>query len=164
MTRYRTVRCHGPWLCTIINTPLRPYSNRAPRKCFRHARFTTFIMADRLSSPSRVRRTVAYTFPLLSILALYCMDIISMIRAPSPSASGMIAYPGGTVKILDKFHWLPVLDDIFRDVTVGFAPSAFEIDMVGWWQVFVFMADIGPMYFVMLMESSRASSKGWLTK
>jgi hypothetical protein len=90
------------------------------------------------------------------------MDIISLMRLhPSPSSTGKIEWEGGSVPILRRFHFLPFLDEVIRDVTVGFAPSTFTgYDDVSWWQMIGFLNDAGLMHFIWLLESSRPGAKG----
>lgn len=101
------------------------------------------------------RALLTTPFLLLSAAAFLHMDILGMMRRPSPSATGKITWDSGSVDILPRFHYLSFLDDIYRDVTVGFAPSAFGYDPVSWWQAFVFLQDVGLLHCVWLLESSR---------
>jgi hypothetical protein len=91
----------------------------------------------------------------------YLMDVPAMINNfPEPSATGFIEWEGGKVRILQRFHWIPFLDEIFRNVTVGFAPSAFGYDEVSRWMMCPFMLDMGVWYMIWLLESSRSGNKG----
>ena len=90
----------------------------------------------------------------------YLMDVPAMINNfPEPSATGFIEWKGGKVPILERFHWIPFLDTIFRNVTVGFAPSAFGYDDVSRWMMCPFMIDVGVWYMIWLLESSRSGNK-----
>jgi hypothetical protein len=110
---------------------------------------------------SKLRRALlAHPFLYISVGAFFCMDILGMIMRPSPSATGKIEWDSGSVNILQRFHLLPILDEIYRDVTVGFAPSAFGFDPVSWWQMIVFLNDAGLLHLVWLLESSREGARG----
>src|SRR5436305_10809776 len=104
-----------------------------------------------VSTPSsKLQRAVpASVFVVLAALCFYLMDIPSLIKDfPPPSASGYITWHNGKVKILEKFHQISFLDEVFRDVTVGFAPSSFGYDDVSRWQMMNFMMDIGVQYTI----------------
>jgi hypothetical protein len=111
---------------------------------------------------SKLRRALlAHPFLILSITSVFLMQIITMIREfDRPSITGRISWDSGSVAILQKFHLIPFLDEVFKDVTVGFAPSTFEYDPPTWWQLFNFLNDFGVLYMIMLLEALRRSSKG----
>lgn len=111
---------------------------------------------------SKLRRAIlAYPFLILSVSSIFLMDIISMIRDfDPPSATGRIAWDGGSIPILQKFHMIPFLDEVFRDVTVGFGPSTLEYDAPTWWQMFNFLNDFGVLYMICLLEATRPANKG----
>ncbi|KAF2801072.1 hypothetical protein K505DRAFT_227365 [Melanomma pulvis-pyrius CBS 109.77] len=76
-----------------------------------------------------------------------------------PSATGRIAWDGGSIPILQKFHMIPFLDEVFRDVTIGFGPSTLEYDAPTWWQMFSFLNDFGVLYMICLLEATRPANK-----
>ncbi|KAF2020109.1 hypothetical protein BU24DRAFT_448457 [Aaosphaeria arxii CBS 175.79] len=111
--------------------------------------------------PSNLRRAFEGQILLyLGIVCGVCLDIPSMMSAPSPSASGQIETPRGPIPIPSNFHYLGFLNVVFRDVTMGFAPSSLEVDERSWWQMIVFINDVGVVYLIWLLESSRPSSRG----
>lgn len=60
--------------------------------------------------------------------------------------------------ILDGFYGIPILDDLARPATVLFSPSSFAYDPVSWVQMFTFLADIGVVYAIVLIESTRRAN------
>jgi hypothetical protein len=60
--------------------------------------------------------------------------------------------------ILDGFYGIPILDDLARPATVLFSPSSFGYDPVSWVQMFTFLADIGVVYAIVLIESTRRAN------
>ncbi|KAF2730284.1 hypothetical protein EJ04DRAFT_445388 [Polyplosphaeria fusca] len=91
------------------------------------------------------RFLLAAPFLALSILAFILMDIPSLIRDfPPPGESGVINWPGGSLPILQKFHYAKFLDVVMRDITVGFAPSTLGYDDQSRWQMIGFLNDCGP--------------------
>lgn len=83
---------------------------------------------------------------------------------PSPSATGYIEWPAGKVPILSKFHWIPLVDIVLKDITIGFAPSAFGYDDVSRWLMRPFMLDMGVWYMILMLESSRPGNKGTVAR
>ncbi|KAF2186050.1 hypothetical protein K469DRAFT_664532 [Zopfia rhizophila CBS 207.26] len=110
---------------------------------------------------SKLHRALpASVFLVLSASCFLLMDIPAMVYDyPSPSATGFISWSNKKVPILQEFHWISSLDKVFRDVTVGFAPSSFGYDDVSRWQMLNFMQDIGVLYLVWLCESTRAGNR-----
>ncbi|KAF2713384.1 hypothetical protein K504DRAFT_530375 [Pleomassaria siparia CBS 279.74] len=118
-------------------------------------------MVDTIAPTSKTYRALlALPFLALAITSVFCMDVISLIKDfDPPSITGNIEWDDGSFPILKRFHMIPFLDEVFRDVTVGFAPSTFEYDPPTWWQVFSFLNDAGVMYMIMLLESMRPANK-----
>jgi hypothetical protein len=110
------------------------------------------------------RFLAASPFLVASILCAYLMDIVSLIRDfPPPGEKGIISWEGGSLPILSKFHYLRFLDVVFRDITVGFAPSTLGYDNQSRWQMMSFITDCGPLFLVMMLEFSRGTTRhGWL--
>jgi hypothetical protein len=118
-------------------------------------------MSAKDNSGTSSRRLWGFVCIVLSLVCGYLMDIPGMIsNHPEPSATGYIEWSGGKVPILERFHWIPFLDTIFRNVTVGFAPSSLGYDDVSRWMMCPFMIDMGIWYMIWLLESSRAGNKG----
>ncbi|KAF2265030.1 hypothetical protein CC78DRAFT_579711 [Lojkania enalia] len=117
-------------------------------------------MAALNAEPSNLWRIcLASPFLFLSVACFYLMNIISLIQDfPSPSATGRIEWSSGSLPILQKFHLIPFLDEVFRDITVGFAPSTLGYDDVSRWSMTGFITDCGILYMVWLLESSRPSN------
>ena len=99
-------------------------------------------------------------FLVIGLTCCYYMDLPGMLSVSNTSEGGFFHWGNVKEPVLDKFHLLQPLDIIVRDVTLGFAPSGYEVDPVSWWQVFVFLSDYGIIYMAMLMESSRPLSRG----
>lgn len=84
-----------------------------------------------------------------------------IVNYPSPTATGIIEWSEGKFPILEKFHWLPQLDPIIREITPGFAPSSFGYDDVSRWQMFNFIiSDVGVFYLIWGCESLRGAVDG----
>ncbi|KAF1961032.1 hypothetical protein CC80DRAFT_465490 [Byssothecium circinans] len=114
------------------------------------------------SPPSRLHRAFpASIFLVLAGICFRSMDIPTFVlKFPPPSASGYISHPHGKTPILQKFHWIGFLDEVFKDITVGFAPASFGYDDVSRWQMFNFMSDIGVIYTIFALEGLRVGIKG----
>lgn len=73
--------------------------------------------------------------------------------------SGNIEWDGGSIRILERFHYLKFWDEVFRGPTVVFAPSTLGYDDVARWHMISFLTDLGPIYAVLLLESCRVGNK-----
>ncbi|OTA93717.1 hypothetical protein M434DRAFT_395394 [Hypoxylon sp. CO27-5] len=86
------------------------------------------------------------------------MDINKLVAMQQPFVdSGVIEWESGEKKvfILDHFHHVDVLDQLWRGTTATFSPSTFGYDHIAWWQMFSFLVDLGPIYAVWVLESCR---------
>lgn len=72
--------------------------------------------------------------------------------------AGRIDWDGGTMQVFDQFYKIAFIDDMWRGITVTFSASYIPLDAVGWWQLFSFLNDLGPMYSVWFLESCRAGN------
>lgn len=63
--------------------------------------------------------------------------------ARSSADSGFIRWEDKEVKILDNFHGVRFLDDLWRGGMATFSTSSFGYDPSGRWQVFSFLIDLG---------------------
>ncbi|PVI05421.1 hypothetical protein DM02DRAFT_668353 [Periconia macrospinosa] len=112
--------------------------------------------------PSKLQRALpASLFLALGATAFYLMDITTLfLNYDPPSAKGFISHGNTGIKtqILQKFHWIGFLDEVFRDVTVGFAPTSLGFDLISRWQMINFMLDIGIMYFIHAFEGLRGNA------
>lgn len=61
-------------------------------------------------------------------------------------------------EIWDQFYGVSILDDLARPATVLFSPSSFGHDTISWAQMFTFLADIGLIYAIALIESNRRAN------
>jgi hypothetical protein len=117
-------------------------------------------MATSQPTPSTSSRVItALPFVGISLLAAFFMDIPGLMRVPPPYQDGHIVFEGVSVPLLEKFHLLPFMDELITEVTKGFAPFAFY-DQTSWWQALNFMNDVGVIYMISLLESSRPAFKG----
>ncbi|OTA95932.1 hypothetical protein M434DRAFT_9400 [Hypoxylon sp. CO27-5] len=112
------------------------------------------------SKGARIGRAVAAApFLLISVWCARVMDINKLVANQQPFAdSGVIEWDGGKVKILDHFHNVDLLDQIWRGSMATFSPSTFGYDDVAWWQMFTFLVDLAPVFAVWILESCRAGS------
>ncbi|KAI1084372.1 hypothetical protein F5B20DRAFT_576512 [Whalleya microplaca] len=112
------------------------------------------------SGAVKARRAVA-SVPFLAIAA-WCfltMDIDKLVAIQQPFAdSGVIEWEDGKVSILDHFHNVDFLDQIWRGTMATFSPSTFGYDSISSWQMFSFLIDLGPIYAIWILESYRAGS------
>lgn len=84
------------------------------------------------------------------------MDPNTIVAVSSPAAeSGFIEWDGGRLKLLDSFYGIEALDQGLRGAISSFAPSTLGFDSIGSWQFFQFLIDIGPIYSIWYLESSR---------
>lgn len=72
--------------------------------------------------------------------------------------AGRIAWEDGSMPIFDRFYGIPFIDDMWRGITVTFSACYIPMDAIGWWQLFSFLNDLGPMYSVWLLESCRVGN------
>lgn len=109
---------------------------------------------------SKLKRAILGTpFLLLAIFAFRAMDLDSIKSFLEPRAqSGKIEWDGGSIPILEKFHHVEFLDDLWRGTTVAFAPSTLGFDAVSRWQMFSFLTDFSALYCIWLMESARRAN------
>lgn len=111
-------------------------------------------------SESRVlRAALGLPFIGLAILCLGDMDIDKLVAQEQPFLEvGRIAWDDGSMPIFDRFYNIPFIDDMWRGITVTFSASYVPLNAIGWWQLFSFLNDLGPMYSVWLLESCRAGN------
>lgn len=115
------------------------------------------------SSTSKFQRFIAsLPFIGLTLFCLHHMDIVKMDNLIQPFlASGKIEWSndgGGSIPVLSRFHYLEFLDDVWRGPAINFAPSAVGFDAVSSWQMFAFLNDVGPVYAVLILESTRVGN------
>ena len=72
---------------------------------------------------------------------------------------GSITWDGGSVPVPSSFYHIKWLDDLWRPITIIFAPWNFAMDPVAWWQMVTFITDFGLLYSILLIESARRASK-----
>ncbi|KAI0017121.1 hypothetical protein F4780DRAFT_756837 [Xylariomycetidae sp. FL0641] len=111
---------------------------------------------------SRIGRAIlAMPFLLFSGWCLAVMDLIKIVEHQKPFVeSGVIEWEGGRVSILDNFHHVRFLDEMWRGTTATFAPSTLGFDPVARWQMFSFLNDLSPIYAVWILESCRPANAG----
>ncbi|KAI1370788.1 hypothetical protein F4677DRAFT_437494 [Hypoxylon crocopeplum] len=106
-----------------------------------------------------LRAVAAVPFLYLTVWCLRTMDIAKIVAHQQPFAeSGVIEWEGGRVSIINHFHHVDLLDQIWRGTTATFAPSTLGFDNVASWQMFSFLTDLGPVYAVWIMESYRPAN------
>lgn len=87
------------------------------------------------------------------------MDPNTIVAVSSPAAeSGFVEWDGGRLRLLDSFYGIEALDQGLRGAISSFAPSTLGFDSIGSWQFFQFLIDIGPIYSIWYLESSRPSN------
>ncbi|KAI1496169.1 hypothetical protein F5X99DRAFT_401178 [Biscogniauxia marginata] len=106
---------------------------------------------------ARIRRAIqAVPFLFIAAWCLRTMDVEKLAANQQPFAdSGIIEWEGGKISILDHFHHVEFLDQLWRGTTATFSPSTLGYDPVSSWQTFSFLIDIGPAYAIWLLESYR---------
>ncbi|KAF2278002.1 uncharacterized protein EI97DRAFT_500213 [Westerdykella ornata] len=111
---------------------------------------------------SRAGRAIqALPLLFLSVLAFYNMDILHLMLAPNPIQDGKITYsPTRSVTLPEKFHLIPGVDPVIRNVVTGFAPSTLEEDKPSAWQMVVFLSDCGLLHLLWCLEGERGASRG----
>ena len=72
--------------------------------------------------------------------------------------NGTIQWDTGSVPIRESFYGVKAVDDLWRPITVAFAPSSFGYDPVSWWQMFSFLSDVGVVYAIWTVESARRAN------
>ncbi|KAI1857174.1 hypothetical protein JX265_011375 [Neoarthrinium moseri] len=98
---------------------------------------------------------IAAPFIAIAVWCFQAMDLEKIAATAKPSAdAGVISWDGGQVKIID-FHGVPFLDQLWRGGTATFSPSSFGYDSIAAWQVFSFLIDLGPIYAIWILESTR---------
>lgn len=105
------------------------------------------------------RAATAVPFLLITAWCFQAMDLEKINENAQPYAdSGVIEWDGNKVDILDNFHGVQVLDEIWRGSMATFSTSTFGYDTVGAWQVYSFLIDLGPLFAVWLLESTRGAN------
>ena len=108
------------------------------------------------SQSRALRAALAIPFIGLAIVCMGAMDTEKLIAHQQPFLEeGHITWDDGSMPILDRFYRIPFLDDMWRGIIVTFSASFVPLDTIGWWQLFSFLNDLGPMYSVWLLESCR---------
>lgn len=108
-----------------------------------------------------VRALLATPFIGLAMICLSAMDTNKLIAQQQPflQARRIDLHDGFTsMPIFESFYGLSILDEMWRGITVTFANSYLPLDGIGWWQLFSFLHDLGPMYSIWLLESCRAGN------
>ena len=105
------------------------------------------------------RMFLALPFLGLSYLALTLMDPTAAFPGVGKVLqSGTISWDGGSIPVRESFYHVKFLDDLWRPVTVIFAPWNLGFDPVGWWQMLTFITDFGTLYSIFLIESARRAN------
>ncbi|KAK7751442.1 hypothetical protein SLS62_006527 [Diatrype stigma] len=112
-------------------------------------------------APTRLWRAAsAVPFLLIAAWCFQAMDLGKIDANAQPYAdAGVIQWDGDNkVEILDNFHGVRILDEIWRGSMATFSPSTFGYDAIGSWQVFSFLIDLGPVFAIWILESTRAAN------
>lgn len=105
------------------------------------------------------RAASAVPFLLVAAWCFQAMDLEKINENAQPYAdSGVIRWDDHEVSILNNFHGVQVLDEIWRGSMATFSTSTFGYDSVGAWQVFSFLIDLGPVFAIWILESSRGAN------
>ncbi|VUC30810.1 unnamed protein product [Clonostachys rosea] len=109
---------------------------------------------------SKIFRAVgAVPFLLVAAWSFQTMDLDKIAATATPFAlAKTIEWDGGKVSIID-FHGVPFLDDLWRGGTATFSVSSFGYDSIAAWQVFTFLVDLGPIYAIWILESTRGANQ-----
>ncbi|KAH7324261.1 hypothetical protein B0I35DRAFT_406091 [Stachybotrys elegans] len=108
-----------------------------------------------------LRALAAAPFLAITYFCHKTIDIDKLLANELPfRETGTIAWDGGSVAILPRFHPAPLrfLDELFYGTVGTFSPSTFGYDSISWWQTFTFLMDLGPLYAVFMIESCRAGN------
>ena len=104
---------------------------------------------------------VFFAFPFLLLLGLAAKFMVADAAYPQIGKileSRSITWDGGSVAIPESFYRIKWLDDLWRPVTVVFAPWIFDIDHIASFQIFTFLTDFGLLYSIFLIESTRRAN------
>jgi len=107
------------------------------------------------------RMLLALPFLALSALAFNLMTADGALLAKAVGEileNGHIAWDRGSFTLPTAFYHIKWLDDTLRPVTIFFASADFEIDPVAWWQMLSFITDLGVLYSIFLIESTRRAN------
>ncbi|KAK8109133.1 hypothetical protein PG984_014934 [Apiospora sp. TS-2023a] len=85
------------------------------------------------------------------------MDTAATYSMPIADSSVM-EWNGGKLR-LHKFYGIKPLDQALRSVSVSLAPSTLGLDSISEWQFFEFLIDMGPVYAIWSLESSRPANR-----
>lgn len=110
---------------------------------------------------SQIRRAIV-SFPFLAMSVWGFRMIRDLIPWESGGAilkSGEIVWgESSAIAILEKFYHVKTLDDLCRGASLLMAPSTLGYDPVSSFQMFTFLADLGLLYSIVLIESARRAS------
>lgn len=105
------------------------------------------------------RLLLALPFFLLSALSLNRMDAgLGLAEIGGIIQTGSMAWEEISFSLPQSFYHIEWLDNKLRPLTIVFASSNFGIDPVAWWQMLSFLTDLGVLYSIFLIESSRRSN------
>lgn len=108
-----------------------------------------------------IRRRLLRALPLIGIFLLALQkldpspaipDILEIVR------TGRIDWASGSVDIYNSFTGVKSLDDTLKLLTTVFAQWTFGFDEPGSWQATHFLNDVGVVYAIMLIESTRRAN------
>ncbi|VUC24072.1 unnamed protein product [Clonostachys rosea] len=112
---------------------------------------------------------VALAVPLLYIsyacVEAFAVDKLVALQEPYLQSGKIEWADGGSITILERFWHVQFLDELWRRFTVTFAPSTLAFDPVSSWQAFSFLNDLGPLFTIWILESSRVGNRytpAWL--
>lgn len=119
-------------------------------------------MSSTGSRESRWRRA-GRALPILGLSAVM-MRAITMVEPIGPVLERVVERKyfdlgGVSAPILTEFYGVPLLDQVFTQITAAFAQLQFYSDPILYYQSFVFLTDYAGMYAILLLESTRGAPK-----
>ena len=109
---------------------------------------------------------VLWTTPLIGCYVIAHITMDSVIEKVRPFMGPLFrqgtwtACNGETISLTRPIYHLPLLDSTFSPLITCFLPSISGSDPRSYAQMFSFMADIGPVYGIWLLESYRKGNSG----
>lgn len=142
-----------------IGSTLIDYLPPPPRSLLGHMPFNPDQGLGRKESQIH-RAIVSFPFLALSIWGFRIIrDLIPWESGGTILKSGKIVWgESSALPILEKFYHVKTLDDLCRGASLLMAPSTLGYDPVSSIQMFTFLADLGLVYSILLIESARRAS------
>lgn len=108
-----------------------------------------------------LRAIKASPFILLTAMAARLM----VIEGPEIAEAGKmvvarkLVWDDHSVALRENFYHIRWLDNLLRPYVAIFSSWLLEVEPMGWWQMLIFISDLGVVYSALIFESLRAGNQ-----